>query len=85
MNKPTADLKRNALDFLYNLDRAGASLFGAPPQETISSEIGRAAVRGAWYGKAGRFVLDHIQKDHCENAVKRADALDATAKGLGIG
>lgn len=32
-------------NFLYNADRALASLFmNAPPQETISSEVGRIAI-----------------------------------------
>ena len=74
-------MKKRILDALYNLDRAGASLCGAPPQETISSEIGRAARRGAWWGKAGRWVLNGIQADHCENAIKHADALDAVDDG----
>lgn len=34
-------MKRRLLDFLYNADRAIASLFGAPPQETISSAVRR--------------------------------------------
>jgi len=71
-----------AIDFLYNLDRAGASLFGAPPQETISSMTGRAALQGRWYGIAGRWVLDHIQKDHCAKAIAHADALDKVDNGF---
>jgi hypothetical protein len=64
-------------DFLYNLDRAGASLFGAPPQETISSEIGRSALRGEWWGRGGHWVLNHtLGANHCENAIIHADALD---------
>lgn len=81
-------MKRRLFDFLYNMDRAAASLFGAPPQETISSEIGRSALRGEWWGRVGNWALDRVQKDHCKNAVRRANALDATAasddaKGLG--
>lgn len=44
-----ATISKDAGDVIYNLDRAVASLFGAPPQETISIEVGRAAthdVRG---------------------------------------
>jgi hypothetical protein len=36
-------MKKSLLNFLYNVDRAIASLYGAPPQETISSEVGRHA------------------------------------------
>ena len=75
-------MKRRIVNFLYNLDRAEASLDGAPPQETVSSQIGRAALKGKWWGIAGRAVLNAIQKDHCENAVKHADALDKADNGF---
>ena len=74
-------MKQRVLDFLYNLDRAGASLFGAPPQETISSEIGRSARRGEWWGKAGSWALDRIHAKHCEKAIAHADALDRVDDG----
>lgn len=61
-------------DFLYNLDRAVASLFGAPPQETISSEIGRHKDNPIVEEAAD--ILDAIQPNHVENAVKHADKLD---------
>lgn len=60
-------------NFLYNLDRAVASLFGAPPQETISSEIGRHQSNPLVDLAAD--ALDGIQKDHVEKAVKHADRL----------
>jgi len=75
-------MKQRIINFLYNLDRADASLAGAPPQETISSQIGRAALQGKWWGRAGRAVLDGLQKNHCENAVKNADALDKAYNGF---
>lgn len=61
--------------FLYNLDRALASLFGAPAEETISSEIGRNKDKNP-IAKAADDVLDDMQKNHCENAEKHATALD---------
>ena len=76
-------------NWLYNLDRSIASLFGAPPQETISSEVGRVA-RGEAYGhcwfeeKAAILIARWLDtdtklwgKDHTELAIKHADALDA--------
>lgn len=80
-------------NFFYNLDRAVASLFGAPPQETISSEVGRVA-RGEAHGH-GRFEewaalriahwLDTDWRlwgrDHTARAIKQADALDAADTG----
>src|SRR5712691_6465856 len=43
-------MARRVLNFLYNLDRAFASLGGAPPQETISSEVGLNA-NSNWLAK----------------------------------
>jgi hypothetical protein len=67
-------------DFLYNEDRAIASLAGAPPQETISSEIGRH--EGNPVDKVAADVLDDIQTNHVERAVNHADALDRANDGF---
>lgn len=68
-------------NFLYNLDRAVASLFGAPPQETISSESGRAAKRDDEVAEALCKVLNTIQPGHCDHAVEHADRLDKADDG----
>ncbi len=75
-------LPNNLRNFLYNLDRAIASLFGAPPQETISSEWGRHD-DGDYDSLAdiGATVLNKIQSGHTEHAVKHADALDKVDDG----
>ena len=73
-------MKKRLTDFLYNVDRAVASLFGAPPQETISSEIGRHKNNPA--AEEAADVLDAIQKNHVENAVIHADRLDAADNGM---
>lgn len=75
--KPTVG--RRLLNFLYNLDRAIASLFGAPPQETISSESGRH--RSTWWGRFLSVTLDKIQPKHVENAITHANALDKVDDG----
>jgi hypothetical protein len=72
-------MKKRLTDFLYNVDRAIASLFGAPRQETISSEIGRHESNPI--DEAAADVLDGIQKDHVEKAVIHADKLDAADNG----
>lgn len=72
-------LKSRLVNFLYNLDRAAASLFGAKPQETISSEIGRHDQNPIVDVAAD--ALDDIQKNHVENAVTHANALDAADNG----
>jgi len=73
----------------YNLDRAIASLGGAPPQETISSEVGRVK-RGETAGhykwetvaaKALAWWLDNCPRlwgaNHTGKAIEHADKLDA--------
>lgn len=66
--------------FFYNIDRALASLMGAPYEETMSSQIGRRAngtlgQRGRWFFKACAWVLNTIDKGHTEHAINLADAL----------
>ncbi len=71
-------MRRWLINVLYNLDRSVASLFGAPPQETISSEIGRHDSNPVVDVAAD--TLDALQTNHVENAVIDADKLDAAVK-----
>ena len=73
-------LKSMLLNFLYNEDRAIASLAGAPPQETISSELGRHDANPV--DDVAADLLDDIQANHTEVAIKHADALDAVDNGF---
>lgn len=70
------------VDMLYNIDRAAASAFGAPPQETVSSELGRAKARGVWWGRAGSWVLNKISAGHTDRAIQHADTLDKADDGF---
>jgi hypothetical protein len=63
-------------NFLLNLDRAAASLCGAPKEETISSEICRHEYTNPVAAVAA-CVLDTIQPNHVEDAMIEADKLDA--------
>lgn len=79
---------------LYNLDRAVASLFGAPPQETISSEVGRVArgeARGhnAFEQRAALLIARWLDTDtrlwgqnHTQRAIEHANRLDASDNGV---
>jgi hypothetical protein len=69
-------IKTIALNFLYNEDRAIASICGAPPQETVSAVIGRHMDNPVAH-VAGE-LLDAIDENHVEDAVARADALERT-------
>lgn len=74
-------IKQRLMDFLYNEDRAIASAAGAPPQETISSEVGRLQNTDI-LAKALCEVLNDIQPGHCTHAVAHADALDKADDGF---
>ena len=66
--------------FMYNLDRAAASLLGAQPQETLSSQFGRHST--TWWGRFNCWWLDKLDPGHCANAVKHADKLKAADDGF---
>jgi hypothetical protein len=59
-------------NFLYNLDRGIASLFGAEPQSTISREACR---RKTWWGVPIAWMLEKIDPGHCAQAEKHAEEL----------
>lgn len=59
-------------NFAYNLDRAAASLFGADPQATISSEVGRHAAKKAFMAREVSALLDAVDSGHTANAVMHA-------------
>jgi hypothetical protein len=61
-------------NFLYNIDRGIASLFGANPQSTISREACKR--RGqVWWGTALAWMLEKIDPGHCAQAEKHAQEL----------
>jgi hypothetical protein len=84
-------------NFLYNLDRAIASLIWGTSQETISSEVGRIArgetqvgeplrwVAEAWMAKHLAGWLDSAPRiwgvDHTTRAIAHANALEAADDG----
>lgn len=75
-------MKRRFGNFLYNFDRALASLvLGAPPQETISSEAARHADKNRlarWLTAA----LNKIDPGHGQHAEAHADRLDRADDGI---
>ena len=73
-------------NFFYNLDRAVASLGGAPPQHTISDEVGRVRkgdVKGHFWleTQAARFIAWMLGKKHTDVAIEHADKLDKCDDG----
>ncbi len=75
-------MKRYLLNVLYNLDRLVATILGAPVQETLSSfYFGRRNIPGP-LDDVGCKVLDALDKNHCADAIKHADKLDAADDGV---
>ena len=79
---------KRIIAFLYNIDRAVASLCGAPPQETISSEVGRVATGQEHtsfiltkISDALAWCLNKVQPGHTAKAIVHADALDKADNG----
>jgi hypothetical protein len=71
----------NVGNFLYNLDRATASLAGAPPQETISSEVGRVE-RGTAVGRDQFEEYAALRIAHWLDTNTRLWGVDHTAKAI---
>ncbi len=67
---------RNLGNFFYNLDRSIASLLGASPQDTISSQAGRAAKKDDEVAELLCSALNKIDPGHCDHAVAHANKLD---------
>lgn len=67
------------------MDRAIASLFGAKPQETISSEAGRATTSKDNDTRVAAEqlcnLLNKLDPGHCQHAVNHADRLDKVDDG----
>jgi hypothetical protein len=84
--------------FLYNLDRAGASLIWGTSQETISSEVGRISrgeiqvgdqLHWKWTIRLCKRLARWLDStpdiwgvDHTAKAIVHADALDKVDDGV---
>jgi hypothetical protein len=72
-------MKKWLTDILYNLDRTIASMMGAPPQETISSELARHDSNPVDDILADS--LDKVDPNHVEAALAHATLLDSVDNG----
>lgn len=73
-------VKQCLMNAAYNLDRAVASLFGAKPQDTISSEAGRTEAK-RWWMRTLAWGLNKLERNHTTSAQTHATALDAVDDG----
>lgn len=58
-------------NWLYLLDKAGNTLTGGSPDETISRRAARAKGRGSWWGRWLCRGLDLLDPGHCDGARDR--------------
>jgi hypothetical protein len=70
-------LNRFMLNMLVLLDQLGNTLTGGSPNETISERAAKARNNKKAWGCVLCRLLDCIQKDHCNNALKSTIGDDA--------
>ena len=68
---------------LYAVDELGNAITGGEPDETISSRMGRCLQDphcggiGKWTSRSLCGLLNFVNKDHCLNAIKKAEVKKA--------
>ena len=73
-------MKRYLLNLLIALDQGGNAFFGGSPDETISSRVGRAALREVRGAQTLRSIIDWLflnltgERDHCANSIEWDEA-----------
>ena len=73
-------MKRYLLNLLIAIDQGGNAFFGGNPDETISSRVGRAALRRNTFGMIAARVIDWLfenltgERDHCANSIEWDEA-----------
>lgn len=72
-------LRRWVLNVLIALDDLLSAILLGDPQETISSRLGKAMLKGARWACLLCRLLDRIQPDHCLHSIER----DRGSKRLG--
>lgn len=69
-------MKRYLLNLLIAIDQGGNAFFGGNPDETISSRVGRAALREVRGALTLRSIIDWLflnltgERDHCANSIE---------------
>ena len=73
-------MNRYLLNLLIAIDQGGNAFFGGSPDETISSRVGRAALRRNTFGIIAARVIDWLflnltgERDHCANSIEWDEA-----------
>ena len=70
-------LKRYALNVLVGIDQTWNAALGGDPDETISSRVGKASLRGEWFAQQiAEPVIDWLflvltgQTGHCRSCIE---------------
>ena len=73
-------MKRYLLNLLIAIDQGGNAFFGGNPDETISSRVGKAALREVRGAQILRRVIDWLfenltgERFHCVNSIEWDEA-----------
>lgn len=63
-------MKQYFWNLLISIDQFFNALFGGDPDETLSSRMGKHARTGCKFCGAVCWMLDKVDKDHCEKAIE---------------
>ncbi len=69
-------MRRYLGNLLIAVDQGGNAFTGGNPDETISSRVGRSALRGEWRGLVCEHIINLMflvllgQRDHCRASIE---------------
>lgn len=69
-------MKRYLLNLAIAVDQGWNAFLGGHPDETISSRVGKAALRGGWFALACERVIDWLflnlagEREHCRASIE---------------
>jgi hypothetical protein len=63
-------MQRYVWNLLIAVDQLLNAMLGGDPDETISSRVGKMAMKGSRIGKIACRVLNFFDKGHCEKSIE---------------
>jgi hypothetical protein len=64
-------MKRYIINILIGIDQLFNAILGGDPDETISSRIGKSAIKGNSISKILSRMLDIFDKNHCGESIEK--------------
>lgn len=82
-------MKRYLLNLAIAVDQGWNAFLGGHPDETISSRVGKAALRGGWFALACERLIDWLflnlagEREHCANSIEWDEGVGMRDDGRG--